>query len=161
MNSNRCRECMGTGGIERLETCSYCKGTGEDPLYVKPSASDPVKKYRFKGAAGEYVYSVDFDKAQKEIERLKKIVNFQDAVACVFDNLKMVAANTRCKEWDDQLEEFAEEVIEFAPEYKKQWKDLVVLERKNWELTQAFAKAIDLLYETGMAHSRIDQILIK
>lgn len=27
-----CRECMGTGGIGRLETCSFCKGTGK----VKP-----------------------------------------------------------------------------------------------------------------------------
>lgn len=24
-----CRECMGTGGIERMETCKYCKGTGK------------------------------------------------------------------------------------------------------------------------------------
>lgn len=24
-----CRDCMGTGGIGRLETCSYCKGTGK------------------------------------------------------------------------------------------------------------------------------------
>lgn len=24
-----CRECMGTGGIGRLETCEYCKGTGK------------------------------------------------------------------------------------------------------------------------------------
>ncbi len=24
----KCGECMGTGGIERLETCKHCKGTG-------------------------------------------------------------------------------------------------------------------------------------
>ena len=166
MNSNRCRECMGTGGIERLETCSVCKGTGKisDPVV---EAAD-VKRYRFKGAAGEYVYSVDFDKAQaeikrlklveevwklqkdlpaamiealEEIERLKAVTNFKEAVACVFDNLKMVAANTSSKVWDDLLEELAEEVIEFAPEYKKQWRDivtaqvdLVASEKKNAEL---------------------------
>jgi len=76
-----------------------------------------------------------------EIERLKAVTNFKDAVACVFDNLKMVAANTSSKVWDDQLEELAEEVIEFAPEYKKQWKDIVTAqvdliasEKKNAEL---------------------------
>ncbi len=198
-----------------------------------------VKRYRFKGAAGEYVYAVDFDKAQAEIallkngyqpvaevvsgysggpdsrgskqlkelsldtcpvgtklyavlpeladlqtlitqqaaeiERLKTVTNFKDAVACVFDNLKMVAANTRSKEWDDQLEELAEEVIEFAPEYKKQWRDICKLEADLRSATadkEAYAqnaidliarleKAIDMLYETSMAHSRIDQILIK
>lgn len=25
----KCRDCMGTGGIERLETCDTCKGTGK------------------------------------------------------------------------------------------------------------------------------------
>lgn len=34
-------------------------------------SSTEVKRYRFKGAAGEYVYSVDFDKAQAEINGLK------------------------------------------------------------------------------------------
>ena len=29
-----CRECMGTGGIGRLETCAHCKGTGK--VEVKP-----------------------------------------------------------------------------------------------------------------------------
>lgn len=24
----KCSDCMGTGGIERLETCGTCKGTG-------------------------------------------------------------------------------------------------------------------------------------
>lgn len=106
-----------------------------------PASVAEVKRYRFKGAAGEYVYSVDFDKAQAEIARLKAVTNFKDAVACVFDNLKMVAANTSSREWDDQLEELAEEVIGFAPEYKKEWldiskllADLTASEKKNAEL---------------------------
>jgi hypothetical protein len=134
-----------------------------------PVSVSEVKRYRFKDAAGEYVYSVDFDKAQaeikrlklveeawklqkdlpaamiealEEIERLKAVTNFKEAVACVFDNLKMVAANTSSKVWDDQLEELAEEVIEFAPEYKKQWKDICDLERKNRELTAALNQAL-------------------
>lgn len=49
---------------------------------------------------------------------------FVDAVACVFDNLKFAAANTSDKAWDDQLEDLAEDVIEFAPKYKKEWKDI-------------------------------------
>ena len=49
---------------------------------------------------------------------------FADAVACVFDNLKFAAANTSDKAWDDQLEDLAEDVIEFAPQYKKGWKDI-------------------------------------
>jgi predicted phage-related endonuclease len=61
------------------------------------------------------------------LERLKSVTNFKDAVACVFDNLKFAAANTRSKEWDDQLEELAEDVIDYAPEYKKQWKDIAKL----------------------------------
>ena len=62
-----------------------------------------------------------------ENERLKEVTNFKDAVACVFDMLKYTAANTSSKEWDDQLEDLAEDVIEFAPEYKKQWKDIGAL----------------------------------
>ena len=59
-----------------------------------------------------------------EIERLKEVTNFKDAVACVFDNLKMTACNTSDRTWDDQLEDLAEDVIEMAPEYKKEWKDI-------------------------------------
>lgn len=109
-----------------------------------------------------------------EIERLKAVTNFKDAVACVFDNLKMVAANTRSKEWDDQLEELAEEVIEFAPEYKKQWLDICKLQtdlrsansdkeaygQNAIDLRKRLAKAMLLLQETSMPQSRIDQILI-
>jgi hypothetical protein len=77
-----------------------------------------------------------------EIERLKAVTNFKEAVACVFDNLKMVAANTSSKVWDDQLEELAEEVIEFSPEYQKQWKDICDLERENRALTAALNQAL-------------------
>lgn len=111
---------------------------------------------------------------EAEIARLKEVTNFKDAVACVFDNLKMVAANTRCKEWDDQLEELAEEVIEFAPEYKKQWKDIVTLQndlasansdkeaygQNAIDLRKRLGKALVLLQETSMPQTRIDQILI-
>lgn len=62
-----------------------------------------------------------------EIERLRSIETFEDAVACVFDNLKFVAANTDDKEWDERLEDLAEQVIEYAPRYKKQWKDITKL----------------------------------
>lgn len=78
---------------------------------------------------------------REELARLKEITNFKDAVACVFDMLKYAACNTSNKQWDDQLEDLAEDVIEFAPEYKKQWKDIGVLsaslvaaEQRNAEL---------------------------
>lgn len=31
-----------------------------------------IKRYRFKGAAGEYVYAADYDTAQRRIEELEK-----------------------------------------------------------------------------------------
>ena len=47
-----------------------------------------------------------------ENERLKSVTNFKDAVACVFDNLKMTACNTSDRTWDDRLEDLAEDVID-------------------------------------------------
>lgn len=67
------------------------------------------------------------EKLEAENARLKEVSNFSEAVACVFDFAKITAANTSCREWDEQLEDFAEDVIEFAPEYKKQWLDIVKL----------------------------------
>lgn len=123
----------------------------------------------------EQVYSLSSDITElqravitqtAEIARLKAVTNFQDAVACVFDYLKFAAANTSSREWGDQLEDLAEDVIEFAPEYKKQWKDICALqgslrasEKKNEGLTLSLAKAVDMLYETSMDHSRINRLL--
>jgi len=70
----------------------------------------------------------------EEIQRLRGIETFEDAVACVFDNLKYSAANTDDKAWDERLEDFAEDVIEYAPRYKKQWKDIVKLSREKDDL---------------------------
>lgn len=67
---------------------------------------------------------------REELAKLKGVTNFSDAVACVFDYLKIAAANTDSREWDDQLEELAQDVIEFAPEYKKQWKDICSLDKR-------------------------------
>lgn len=67
---------------------------------------------------------------REELGSLKKVTSFSDAVSCVFDMLKYAAANTSCKEWDAQLEDLAEDVIEFAPEYKKQWKDICALQQR-------------------------------
>lgn len=69
-----------------------------------------------------------------EIERLRAVTRFEDAVACVFDCLKMTAANTSSREWDDLLEELAEEVIEYAPNYKKQWKDICAISQQRDQL---------------------------
>jgi len=66
-----------------------------------------------------------------EIVRLRAIETFEDAVACVFDNLKYSAANTDEKAWDERLEDLAEDVIEYAPRYKKQWKDIIKLSREK------------------------------
>lgn len=81
---------------------------------------------------------------REELAKLKQVTNFSDAVACVFDFLKTTAANTGSREWDDQLEDLAEDVIEFAPEYKKQWQDICKLqhsladaERRNEVLDSA------------------------
>lgn len=92
----------------------------------------------------------EIDELRAEVARipaLEKAVNFQDAVACVFDSLKFAAANTRSKAWDDQLEELAQDVIEYSPEYKKQWKDigdlckkLAAAEQKSTELLAALVK---------------------
>lgn len=201
-NSASCRECMGTGGIGRLETCSECKGTGKSSVPV--IKSPPVAEITYTGyepsnsihwlnkglgymEPGTKLYAeptyIEISRHSKrlveqqqnellelkaaiaqqaaEIERLKEVTNFKDAVACVFDYLKVVAANTSSLEWDDELEELAEEVIEFAPEYKKEWRDICELQGKNRELTNSLNKAIDMLYETSMARSRIEQILIK
>lgn len=59
-----------------------------------------------------------------EIERLKQVMNFQDAVACVFDCLKQNSRQTDHPEWGPYLFQVAEEVIAFAPEYQKDWKEL-------------------------------------
>jgi len=98
------------------------------------------------------------DSLRAENERLKKITRFEDAVACVFDNLKFVAANTGSKEWDDRLEDLAEEVIEYAPEYKKQWKDICALQS---ELTKARELAKKAYHAGCREESRVylDQIL--
>ncbi len=34
--------------------------------------SEEIKRYRFKGAAGEYVYSADYDAAQSELAALRE-----------------------------------------------------------------------------------------
>lgn len=144
-----------------------------------------VKQYTFKGAAGVYIYLADYERLQAEnaalqqrlnvadqrvddleaerdalkaeVERLKKINNFSEAVACVFDNLKFAACNTSDRKWDDELEDLAEMVIEFAPEYKKQWKDICALDAANRakqsRLTQATA-IIDYL----SLHTELDAI---
>lgn len=72
---------------------------------------------------------------------LKEVTCFKDAVACVFDNLKMVACNTDDRALDDRLEDLAEDVIEMAPEYKKQWKDICRLTAENHELQQRLTAA--------------------
>lgn len=74
-----------------------------------------------------------------ENERLKSVSNFQEAVACVFDFAKIAAANTGCRDWDEQLDEFAGDVIEFAPEYKRQWLDIVKLAADNERLKADFS----------------------
>lgn len=66
--------------------------------------------------------------------------SFADAVACVFDNLKFAACNTSDREWDDQLEELAEDVIEYAPRYKKEWKDIGKLSARIRELEAQLAE---------------------
>lgn len=83
----------------------------------------------------------DLAALREELGSLKKVTSFSDAVACVFDMLKYAAANTSCKEWDAQLEDLAEDVIEFAPEYKKQWKDICALQQR---LTVAEQRAAEL-----------------
>jgi predicted nuclease with TOPRIM domain len=70
-----------------------------------------------------------------EINRLNAVSTMQEAVACVFDSLKMAACNTSGKEWSEELEELAEDVIEYAPEYKRQWKDICVLSSENNRLS--------------------------
>lgn len=95
-----------------------------------------------------FEYEAELAALQEELARLKEVTNFKDAVACVFDMLKYAACNTSDKQWDDQLEELAEDVIEFAPEYKKQWKDIGMLsaslttaEKRNSELSTLLRRA--------------------
>jgi len=92
---------------------------------------------------------------EEEVERLKKVTSFSEAVACVFDYLKFAAANTSDKSWDDQLEDLAKEVIEYSPEYKKQWKDICKLEADlrsaNADKEAYGQNAIDLRRKLGEA----------
>lgn len=62
-----------------------------------------------------------------ENEKLRSVSTIQEAVACVFDMLKFAACNTSGEEWSEELEDLAEEVIEYAPEYKRQWLDICKL----------------------------------
>ncbi len=41
-----------------------------------------VTRYRFKGAAGEYVYSVDYDAAQSELSALREELTIWKTKAC-------------------------------------------------------------------------------
>ena len=86
---------------------------------------------------------------------LKKVINFSDAVACVFDMLKYAAANTSCKEWDSQLEDLAEDVIEFAPEYKKQWKDICDLQQRLTVAERRAGELEELLRDAENAHGKM------
>ena len=62
-----------------------------------------------------------------ENEKLRSVTTMQEAVACVFDMLKIAACNTSGVEWSEELEDLAEDVIEYAPEYKRQWLDICKL----------------------------------
>lgn len=234
---------MGTGGIGRLETCSECKGTGKDPLYVAPTPDawlftndegEPVATCRWDiskhvlsevrplylgppelaelptriagyqeeidaltSRCGELegvkniirkdrdvlklevdrlteenelnrnereVVCTNYELLKAENERLKEVTNFSEAVACVFDNLKFAAANTGSKEWDDQLEDLAEDVIEYSPEYKKQWKDIGKLSadlRSANADKEAYAQnAIDLRNRLTLSEQKIAEMIL-
>jgi hypothetical protein len=62
-----------------------------------------------------------------ENDKLRSVSTIQEAVACVFDMLKFAACNTSGEEWSEELEDLAEEVIEYAPQYKRQWLDICKL----------------------------------
>jgi hypothetical protein len=62
-----------------------------------------------------------------ENEKLRSVSTIQEAVACVFDMLKFAACNTSGEEWSEELEDLAEEVIEYSPQYKRQWLDICTL----------------------------------
>ena len=83
--------------------------------------------------------AADVATLQAEVERLKTVTNFEEAVACVFDYLKISACNTSSREWDETLEELAEDVIEYAPRYKRQWKDICTLQARIAELEAQLA----------------------
>lgn len=79
-----------------------------------------------------------------ENERLRQITKFDEAVACVFDYLKIIAANTSDRQWDDQLEDLAEDVIDYSPKYKREWKSIVSLSSERDQL-----KAVNFDYQLG------------
>lgn len=53
-----------------------------------------VKRYRFKGAAGEYVYSADYDAAQSELSALREELARKDVV--IEDMLESNSDMTTC-----------------------------------------------------------------
>lgn len=57
-----CRECMGTGGIGRLETCKYCNGTGK--------ITAPVVEYQEPVARIDGMYGDPEAFAEREIRPL-------------------------------------------------------------------------------------------
>lgn len=108
----------------------------------------PIGTIMKPNAEGNWIASEDFDRVTAERDAalgreaaLKEVTSFKDAVACVFDNLKIVACNTDDRAWDDRLEDLAEDVIEMSPEYKKQWKDICRLSAEKNELQQRLTAA--------------------
>lgn len=93
----------------------------------------------------------------EHIRRLMSSTTMQDAVTCVFDQLKMAACNTSGREWSDELEELAEEVIEYAPKYKRRWKEICQLSAENSRMKAEIAALRKL---PGTVSNEYSQLLL-
>lgn len=101
-------------GIKRIESAKE---------FVGEAGGLELKDAEFITAANPAVVQVLIE----HMRRLMSSTTMQDAVTCVFDQLKMAACNTSGKEWSEELEDLAEDVIEYAPRYKRRWKDICQL----------------------------------
>ncbi|MEE3504859.1 hypothetical protein QN399_01030 [Pseudomonas sp. 10C3] len=74
------------------------------------------------------------EKMEEQIGLLTAQKSYEDGIACAFDSLMFAAANTSDEYRSDLLEEMAEDIIENAPAYKKQWKDITGTSAENRQL---------------------------
>lgn len=71
------------------------------------------------------------------------VKTYEDGIACAFDALKYAACNTDDARRSEILEEAAEDIIELAPTYKREWKDLTAALAREAALVETIRELSD------------------
>lgn len=71
------------------------------------------------------------------------VKTYEDGIACAFDLLKVAACNTDDERRSEILEEAAEDIIELAPTYKREWKDLTAALAREAALVETIRELSD------------------